>query len=175
MAAAAMESKSERMKQIALAALVTAALLPAGCGRGLRVTEIGPSDGEHSIMIASYPSEYKERVRQGLIERYRDSSRITLVPIEKLNSVDYRKFDALVIMDALHAWQMFNMRTRWFVGMIDEPEALKKLVIFFTAGKPSDHYTFMGIDAITAASEAQDHAGSVKKISSKIDDILEKK
>lgn len=169
-----MHLKSRQMKRVALAVLVMPILFLPRCGKGLRVTEIGPAGAVNSIMIAWYPSEYKNRVRQGLIERYRDRSRITLVPIEKLNSVDYRKYDALVIMDALHAWQMFNTRTRWFVGKIDQPDVVKRLVLFFTAGKPSDHYTFMGIDAITAASEAQDHAGSVKKISSRIDGILKK-
>ena len=156
------------------ALLVASALCMAGCGKGLRVTELGAADAGSSILIASYPSEYKDRVRQGLVERYGDRARITLVPMNRLNSVEYRKYDVLVIIDELHAWQMFNTRTRWFVGKIDDDDVLKRLVLFFTAGKPSDRYTFMGIDAITAASEAQDHAGSVGKLAEKIDLILKK-
>lgn len=164
------------MKRVILTAavLVMSALLLAGCGKGIRLTEIGPPDAVNSIMIASYPSEYKDKVTQGLVERYRERSKISLVPFEKLNDVDYRKFDVIVVIDALHAWQLFNARTRWFVGRIKEPEELKKVVLFFTAGKPSEPYSVMGIDTITAASEAHDETGSIAKIAVRIDGVLKK-
>lgn len=162
------------MKHVIVFFLIVSSLFLARCGRGVRVTELGPVNAGNSIMIAANPSEYKDRITQGLVERYKGRSRITLVPFEKLNSIDYRKFDVLVIIDALHAWQLFNTRTRWFVGKINEPEELNRVVLFFTAGKPSERYTFLGIDSITAASEAQDEAGSIDKIAARIDSVLKK-
>lgn len=154
--------------------VVLSAIFLAGCGKGVRVTEYGPANAGSSIMIASYPSEYKDRITQGLVERYKGRSKIALVPLGKLNSIDHRRYDVLVILDALHAWQLFNPTTRWFVGKIKDPADIEKVVLFFTAGKPSERYTFMGIDAITAASEVQDDAGSVAKIAAKIDEVLKR-
>ncbi|MBN1496695.1 MAG: hypothetical protein JXA07_07995 [Spirochaetes bacterium] len=164
------------MKQAIRAAISIAlsSLFFAHCARGVRVSEYGPAGAGQSIMIASYPSEYKERITGGLIERFKNRARITVVPFDRLNSIDYRAYDVLVIIDALHAWQLFNTRTRWFVGKIDDPAEIKKLVLFFTAGKPSERYTFMGIDSITAASEMSDEAGSVEKIAERIESILKR-
>ncbi len=140
------------------------------CAKSIR--EVGPADAKKKIMIATLSSEYKDRITQGLEERYRGRSRISLVPIEKLNSVDTNSYDALVVVDALMAWQMFNARTRWFIGGIKDPEEKKKIVLFFTAGKPSPDYSVMGVDCITGASEIKEEAEVIRKISEKIDRIL---
>ncbi|HNW29201.1 MAG TPA: hypothetical protein PKN50_12050 [Spirochaetota bacterium] len=140
------------------------------CAKSIR--EVGPADAKKKIMIATLSSEYKDRITQGLEERYRGRSRISLVPIEKLNSVDTKSYDALVVVDALMAWQMFNARTRWFIGGIKDPEEKKKIVLFFTAGKPSPDYSVMGVDCITGASEIKEEAEVIRKISEKIDRIL---
>ncbi len=150
--------------------LLLPVLFLAQCGKGIR--EIGPADAKKSIMIATLSSEYKDRIAQGLEERYKSRSRLTMVPIEKLNSVDYKKYDALVVIDALLAWQMFNARTRWFIGRVKEPEERKKIVLFFSAGKPKDNYKVMGIDCITGASTIDTDAEVVSKLSERIDRIL---
>ncbi len=153
-----------------LVVLPLSALLLAHCGKGIR--EVGPADAKKKIMIATMSSEYKDRITAGLEERYRGRSRVSLVPIEKLNSVDTKGYDALVVIDALMAWQMFNARTRWFIGGIKDPEEKRKIVLFFTAGKPSPDYRVMGVDCITGASEMKEEAEVIRKISERIDRIL---
>jgi hypothetical protein len=142
------------------------------CARGIRETEVGPADAKKKILIAVFSSEYKDRIAQGLVDRYKKQYRVTLVPIERLNSVEYRNYDALVVIDAKMAWQLFNPRTRWFIGKIKDPEDLKKVALFFSAGKPSDNYTVMGVDCISSASERNDEADITRKLSEKIDRIL---
>jgi hypothetical protein len=150
--------------------LLLSVLFLVQCAKGIR--EIGPADAKKKIMIATLSSEYKDRVAQGLADRYKGRSRVTMVPIEKLNSVEYKNYDALVVIDALMAWQIFNPRTRWFVGKIKEPEERKKIVLFFTAGKPSENYSVMGVDCITGASTINTEAEVISKISERIDRIL---
>ncbi len=153
-----------------LAVIMLPIMVLAYCGKGIR--EVGPADAKKKIMIATLSSEYKDRVARGLEERYRESCRVSMVPIEKLDSVEYKKYDALVVIDALLAWQMFNARTRWFIGRVKEPEEKKKIVLFFTAGKPSPKYSVMGVDCITGASEMNAEAEVVRKLSERIDGIL---
>jgi hypothetical protein len=144
------------------------------CARGVREMEAGPADARKSIMIAALSSEYKNRIAEGLAEHYKNRTKVTVVPIEKLNSVDHRKYDALVIIDALLAWQMFNVRTRSFIGDIKDPVDLKKIVLFFTAGKPSENYSVMGVDCITGASTMNTDDEVIRRISERIDGILKK-
>ena len=153
------------------AALLLPVLLISYCGKGIR-EEAGSVDAKKKIMIAALPSEYKDRVVRGLVDRYKTRSRITVVPIDRLNSMDTKKYDALVVIDALMAWQMFNARTRWFIGGINDKEELKKIVLFFTAGKPSEKYSVMGVDCITGASEVNADTEVVRKISERLDRIL---
>lgn len=147
-------------------------LLLSYCARGIRETETGPAEAKKKILVAALSSEYKDRIAHGLVDRYKNTARVTLMPIEKLNSADYRNYDALVVIDALMAWQMFNARTRWFIGKVKEPEELKKLVLFFTAGKPKQTYTVMGVDCVTGASVMGEEDEVVKKLSERIDRLL---
>ncbi len=153
-----------------LAVIMLPIMVLAYCGKGIR--EVGPADAKKKIMIATLSSEYKDRVARGLEERYRESCRVSMVPIEKLDSVEYKKYDTLVVIDALLAWQMFNARTRWFIGRVKEPEEKKKIVLFFTAGKPKNPYSVMGVDCVTGASEMNAEAEAVRKLSERIDAIL---
>jgi hypothetical protein len=150
-------------------------LFGPGCGKGLRETELGPADADKKILIAVYPSEFKNKVAQGLADRYKDRSKVTVVSIRKLNSVEYRNYDALVIIDALMAWQMFNVDSSWFVGKIREPEALRKVVLYLTAGNPKDNYKFQGIDCITGASVMNKEGEAIDKISGRVDALLRKR
>jgi hypothetical protein len=163
------------MKYTGIVYLVAMLLLvTGGCVKGVRETELGPAGAQKKIMIAVYPSEYKNRVAQGLADRYRDRSKVTLLPISRLNSVEYRSYDALVVIDALMAWQMFNVDSSWFVGKIREQETLKKIVLYLTAGNPKEHYRFQGIDCITGASVMSGEGDAIDKISARVDALLKK-
>ena len=147
-------------------------LVGAGCVKSVREAEIGPENAQKKIMIAVYPSEYKNRVGQDLADRYKDRAKVKLVSIRTLNSVEYRNYDVLVIIDALMAWQMFNVDSNWFVGKIKEQDTLKKIVLYLTARKPKENYKFQGIDCITGASVMAGEGAAVDKISAKVDALL---
>ena len=149
-------------------------LVGAGCVKSVREAEVGPEGAQKKIMIAVYPSEYKNRVGQDLADRYKDRAKVKLVSIRTLNSVEYRNYDVLVIIDALMAWQMFNVDSNWFVGKIKEQDMLKKIVLYLTAGKPKENYKFRGIDCITGASVMAGEGEAVDKISAKVDALLKK-
>jgi menaquinone-dependent protoporphyrinogen IX oxidase len=155
-------------------ALTLSVLIGAGCVQGVRETELGREGSGRKILIAAYPSEYKKKVAEGLAERYKDRARVTVVPMRKLDSVDYRSYDALVLIDALMAWQMFNIYTRSFITKVREPEQQKKIVLFLTAGDPKPNQRFQDIDCITGASVINTEADAISRISGKVDAVLKK-
>ncbi|HQH96099.1 MAG TPA: hypothetical protein PLM53_03285 [Spirochaetota bacterium] len=160
------------MKKTVCAVALMGMSLPflAQCAKNMRV--VGPADAKKKIAIATLSSGYKDRITQGLADRYKGTTRVTMVPINRLHSLEIKKYDALVIIDALLAWQLFNARTRWFIGGLRDPDERKKIVVFYSAGKPRDDYSVYGVDCITGASEVNDDAEVVRKISDRIDRIL---
>lgn len=162
------------MKYAQCVALMLSLPLLTQCARGIRETEAGPDNAKNRIIIAAYASEFKKGVTQGLLDRYRGSAKVRVVPIEKLSSIKPAAYDAVVVIDQLMAWQMFNPGTRWFIGSVKEPAEMKKLVMYFTAGDPKENYTMMGVDCITGASVQGGEAKAVERISEKIDGILKK-
>ncbi|MBN2158944.1 MAG: hypothetical protein JW807_06075 [Spirochaetes bacterium] len=160
------------MRNARYMALALSALLLTQCARGIRESEVGPDSAKNRIIIASYASEFKKGVTQGLIDRYRSSVRVRVVPIEKLNSIVPGNYDAVVVIDQLMAWQMFNPGTRWFLGSVKDPAEMKKIVLYFTAGDPKENYSMMGVDCITGASVRGGEAKAVGQIAERIDRIL---
>ncbi len=161
-----------KYERTAVIALLLSLLVAAGCVKGVREAELGTAGTGKKILIAAYPSEYKNRVAQGLADRYKDRARVTLVPMRKLDSVDYRGYDALVIIDALMAWQMFNIYSRSFIMKVREPEQQKKIVLFLTAADPNPNKRFHDIDCITGASVMNTEADAITRISGRVDAVL---
>lgn len=142
------------------------------CGKNIRETEVGPADAKNKIIIAAYYSDFKNTITQGLVDKFKNRAKVTVVPLENLGKIDPYKYDVLVIIDALLAWQLFNTRTRSFIEKLKDPGERKKLVLFLTAGDPKKNYKFMGVDCITAASQVNKDAEIVDEISEKINSML---
>jgi hypothetical protein len=147
-------------------------LVGTGCVRSLVGTEVGPADAGKKILLAVYPTEYKNKVARGIVDRYKDRARITQVSVQVLQSVDYRNYDALVIIDQLMMWQFLNFASREFIGSIDSPDARRKIVLYLTAGTPKPNYDFEGIDAMTGATAMHREGEAIDAISRRIEPLL---
>jgi len=147
-------------------------LLLLQCVKNIRETEVGPADAKNKILIAAYYSDFKNTITQGLVEKFKNRAKITVVPLEKIGKIDPYQYDVLVIIDALMAWQMFNPRTRSFIQKLKDPEGKKKLILFLTAADPKKNYKFTDVDCITAASQANKDGEIVEEISARINNML---
>ncbi|TFH41624.1 MAG: hypothetical protein E4G96_05125 [Chrysiogenales bacterium] len=158
--------------RVCIIMVLCAAAVFAQCGKNIRRMETGRADAGKKILIAAFYSDYKDTIVQGLVERFRDTAKITVVPLSDLGGVHHGDFDALVVIDSLRAWKMFNTRTRHFIRKIDDPEGRKKIVLFLSAGNPKKNYSILGVDSITAASEADQDTAIIEKISERVREIL---
>lgn len=149
-----------------------ALLVGVACVKGLVGNEVGPADADRRILLAVFPSEYKLKVARGLVERYQGRVKVAQVSIQDLKSVDHRAYDAIVIVDQLMAWQVFNFESSGFIRSIDAPDARRKIVLYLTAGSPKGDYTFQGIDAMTGATAMNREGDAIEAISGRIDALL---
>jgi menaquinone-dependent protoporphyrinogen IX oxidase len=147
-------------------------LLQPQCVKNIRETEVGPAEAKNKILIAAYYSDFKNTVTQGLVDRFKNKAKITVVPLEKIGKVDPYQYNVLVVIDALMAWQMFNPWTKSFVQKLNNPEEKKKLILFLTAGNPKKNYKFSDVDCITAASQANKEGEILEEISARINSML---
>jgi hypothetical protein len=152
--------------------LVVACISFSQCVKSIRSVEVGPADAKQSIVIAARYSDYKDSIVQGLVNRFKNAARVTVIPLSKVETVDTRKYNAVVIVDELLAWKMFNYETGSFINTIKDPVEKKKIVLFMTAGKPSKNYSFLGVDCITAASQQATNEAIVDEIAAKIKGVL---
>ena len=142
------------------------------CGKNIRETEVGPAEAKSKILIAAYYSDFKNTVTQGLVDRFKNKAKITVVPLEKIEKVDPYQYDVLVVIDALMAWQMFNPWTRSFIQRLEDPKEKKKLILFLTAADPKKNYKFIDVDCITAASQVNKEGEIVEEISARINSMI---
>jgi hypothetical protein len=147
-------------------------VLLLGCTKGLVDTQVGAEGGSRKILIAAYPTEYKNKIAQGLASFYKDRAVVTLVTMQDLKSIDYRQYDAFVLIDQLMAWQMFNFESKWFINSLKEPEVRRRLVLYLTAGSPKQNYKFHGVDAMTGATMMNREAEAIETIFARIDAVL---
>jgi len=155
---------------IILAAL--SVLLMLHCVKNIREAEVGPADAKNKILIAAYYSEFKNTVTQSLADRFKDKAKITVIPLEKIGDIDPKRYDVLVVIDALMAWQMFNPWTRSAIQKLKDPQDKKKLVLFLTAADPKKNYKFMDVDCITSASQVNKEGEIVEEISARINGMI---
>ena len=66
------------------------------CIKSIRETETGPPDAKSKIIIAVYYSDFKSTITQGLVDRFKNTARVTVIPLEKIGAVDTKKYNAVV-------------------------------------------------------------------------------
>lgn len=119
------------------------------CSKKLIETNLLFKQSAGNMLIAGDASEFKDQVREGLIELYKDEYNIDVVNIDKLKSVESQNYDLIVIMDTTMAWGGFNPSSK---GFLDSAENRGKTVLFMTASDPDWEYSYKDIDAVTSAS-----------------------
>lgn len=140
------------MKKIPLSACVLIVLaLCVSCTQKLREVTFVPQIKEYTMLIAGDSSEFKDSVRDKLIEKYRATCEIQVINISELKGVDSDLYDVVVIMDTCMAWSEFNPSLKAF---LDNEKNRSKTVLSMTAGNPDWKFTYKDVDAITSASRA---------------------
>lgn len=156
----------------AISCTILVLLVGGGCARGLVGNEVAPADAGKRILLAVFPSNYKLKIAKGLVDRYKGRLKFTQVSVQDLKSVNHRNYDAVVIIDQLMAWQIFNVESRGFIRSLGAPDAQRKIVLYLTAGSPKPDYRFQGIDAMTGATALNQEVAAIEAISGRIEALL---
>lgn len=155
--------------------LITCTLLSlfmlVSCSHKLKEVKFVPQIKENTILIAGDSSDFKDIVRNKIIEKYRPTCEIHVINIKDLSKVDAKLYDVVLIMDTCMAWSGFNPSLKSF---LDNDDYLAKTVLSMTAADPDWTYSYKGVDAITSASRVETQETFFAQIDKEIIKILEK-
>ena len=144
-------------------------LMLTACSKNLRETTLENPDASYRLIIAGDSSDFKDSVRDKVVNNYKDICQIQVVNLEKLETLDYDQYDAVLIMDTCMAWGGWNQEVKNFINSLQDNQ---KVVVLFTAGDPEWKYSYKGVDAITAASLVETEDDVVDRLTQKIDMLL---
>lgn len=141
----------------------------SSCSRNIKETTINNLNAPHKIVIASNGSDFRDSIRNKVIKKYSDNCYIEVINLDKLQTVEYDRYDAILVMDAIIAWGGFNPEMKNYIDSLSEN---KKVVLFLSAGDEELKYSYKGVDAISSASVVEEEDKIVQEITGKIDKLL---
>lgn len=153
---------------ITVLAIVALAFL-ASCTRNVKETQFTTENVKFNLLVAGDSSDFKDRVRNRIIARYRKNGNIDVVNINKLKNIRPEDYDVILIMDTCIGCEDFNWSMKSF---LDRLEDNNNVVLFMTAGNPHYEYSYGGVDAITSASRIANEEEIFTELSEEIDRII---
>jgi hypothetical protein len=153
-----------------LLAVILSGFISQACAPRLTELKVGPEKPSSSILIAADSSSFKDRVRERIIEKYKETCAIRVVAIKDLNSLKADGYDVVLIMDTCMAWSGFNPSLKNFM---DNEDNRKKTVLSMTAGDPDWKYSYQGVDAVTSASRIEKEEDFFRRIDGEIERVLQ--
>lgn len=156
-----------RSKHRCFAPIIAALLvITIGCTRNLKETRFTVDNPKYAILIAGDRSEFKDAVRNRIIDRYRANGDIEVVNVEDLKRADASAYDVVLIMDTCTAWSGFNLASKAFFDRVSDKA---NVILFMTTADPDWKYSHDGLDAITSASVTENREKMVEILSREID------
>ena len=153
---------------ISVLAIVALAFL-ASCTRNVKETQLTTENAKFNLIIAGDSSDFKDEIRNRIIDRYSNNGNIDVVNIDKLENIRPEDYDVILIMDTCIGCEDFNWSMK---GFLDRLEDNNNVVLLMTTGYSHYEYSYGGVDAITAASRTANEEEIFTRLSEEIDRII---
>jgi GTP cyclohydrolase III len=157
------------MKKTKLLVLLILCLALISCARQVKERSFSPPDATHRILIASDASDFKDTIRDRLVDNYVKFAHIDVVNVSNLNNVEGDTYDAILIMDTSMGWNRLNVSFKRFVDNLENKD---RVVLFFTTGDNHWDYQYQDVDAVTSASIVENEKDVFEALRSRIDRVL---
>jgi hypothetical protein len=139
------------------------------CTSSVKETQLSHENPQFSMVIASDSSEFKDSIRNRVIQQYQNEGNIEIVNIKRLKDIDPTDYDVVLIIDTCLAWSGFNPTLNSF---LEDNQSKANIVLFMTAGDPDWTYSYQGVDAITSASVVENEDVKFEEITQQINQLL---
>ncbi len=144
---------SNKFNKWAMVCFILCLPLFLSCAKKIPEQRFAVQNPEYDLLITGVTSEFKADIILRIIDRYKDQGNVDLVNIDKLDRLECDDYDAILVMDSVRAWSLFNFSLKSF---LEKTQDCKNVVLLYTAGNPDWKYQYHEIDAITSASQIDD-------------------
>ncbi len=121
-------------------------------------------------IIKDLKTPYKKSIIDSLKSRF-PQVQFKQIPAKELFKAKKEDYQAVIVMDRLEAWTMFNRTLKKLSHRLNPAHT----IYFITAGDPEWQWKKRGIITVTSASKKEQVSGVVNKISKELQLILSKK
>ena len=162
-------SRKQSVLFIIMFALAGCLIFMTGCAKNFQQARYELPEAETKILVAGISSDYRDAIKDRLIERYKTRSNIEVVGLNQLKEIQCDDYDAVLVMDQCKGWSLYNLALKSF---LEKSAHCDNIVVFITAGDPDWEYHYNGLDAVTSASYIGYEDRVYKELASRIDGIL---
>ena len=144
---------SRKSVKWAVACFILCFPLFLSCAKKISEQQFAAQNPQYDLLITGVTSEFKADIILRIIDRYKDQGNVDLVNIDKLDRLQCHDYDAILVMDSVRAWSLFNFSLKSF---LEKTEECNNVVLLYTAGDPDWKYQYHELDAVTSASQMED-------------------
>jgi hypothetical protein len=156
----------------AIAGITFILMLTLSCSKQIPEQRFVNESARYDLLITGVTSEFKADIISRIIDRYKDQGNVDLVYMDKLDQLKCDDYDAILVIDSVQAWSMWNFSLKSF---LEKTENCNNVVLLYTAGDPDWKYQYHELDAITSASQVEDQDRVFNELTYAIDVLISKK
>ncbi|RJP83907.1 MAG: hypothetical protein C4518_20560 [Desulfobacteraceae bacterium] len=151
------------------AIIVLGLMLILSCVTKIPEQQFVTENPKYTLLITGVTSEFKADIISRIVDRYKDRGNVSLVNMDKLDRLQCDDYDAILVIDSVQAWSMWNFSLKSF---LEKTENCKNVVLLYTAGDPGWKYQYHELDAITSASQVEDQDRVFNELTYAIDVLI---
>jgi hypothetical protein len=156
----------------AIVGIILVLMLFLSCSKQIPEQRFVTENPRYDLLITGVTSEFKSDIITRIVDRYKDQGNVDLINLDKLDQLQCDDYDAILVMDSVQAWSMWNFSLKSF---LEKTENCKNVVLLYTAGDPDWKYQYHELDAITSASQIEDQERVFNELTYAIDVLISKK
>jgi len=156
----------------AIAGIIFILMLSLSCSKQIPEQRFVIENAKYDLLITGVTSEFKADIISRIVDRYKDQGNVDLVYLDKLDQLQCDDYDAILIIDSVQAWSLWNFSLKSF---LEKTENCNNVVLLYTAGDPDWEYQYHELDAITSASQVEDQDRVFDELTYAIDVLVSKK
>jgi len=158
--------------QSKFAIIILVLMLTFSCAKQIPEQRFVTENAKYDLLITGITSEFKANIISRIVDRYKDQGNIDLINLDKLDQMQCDDYDAILVMDSVKAWSLWNFSLKSF---LKKTENCNNVVLLYTAGDPDWKYQYHELDAITSASQVEDQDRVFNELTYAIDVLIAKK
>ena len=151
--------------------IIIVLMLTLSCAKEIPEQRFTAENAKYDLLITGVTSEFKADIISRIVDRYKDQGNVDLVNIDKLDPLQCDDYDAILVIDSVQAWSLWNFSLKSF---LKKTENCKNVVLLYTAGSPDWEYQYHELDAITSASQMEDQDRVFNELTYEIDVLISK-